>query len=164
MGEAAACAGGRGEGAVVAGTTARETARSPSEVLVLDDIRSLYVSSRLEKSLLLSLCIYTWNICHTMHLKSARAILFIQERIVFLADLSPALPLLLKDKLGPSENKVEAAIFNRFALARIYTGQASPSPGPAACALGQRAVGSSLFFLLSAHFVLIYILKEIFLW
>lgn len=81
-----------------------------------------------------------------MHLKSAQAILFIQERIVFLADLSPALLLLPKDKLGPLENKVVATIFNRFALAYIYIGQASPSPGPAACTLGQKPGGLRLFF------------------
>lgn len=81
-----------------------------------------------------------------MHLKSAQAARFIQERIVFPTDLSPALLLLLKDKLGPLENKVVDTIFNRFALAYIYTGQASPSPGPPACALGQKPGRVSLFF------------------
>lgn len=64
-----------------------------------------------------------------MLFKSAQAMLFIQERIVFLADLSPALPLLPEDKLGPSENKVVAAVCNRFALVCVYPGQESPSPG-----------------------------------
>lgn len=98
-----------------------------------------------------------------MHLKPAQTIVFIQERIVFLADLSPALLLLAKDKLGPLENKVVAAIFNRFALVYIYTGQGSPSPGPSACACGQKPGGLSLFFFLSVHFGLIYMVKEIFL-
>lgn len=83
-----------------------------------------------------------------MHLKAAQAVVFIEERIVFLADLSPALLLLAKDKLGPSENKVVAAIFNRFALVYICTGQASPSPGPSPCACGQKAGRLSLFFLI----------------
>ena len=83
-----------------------------------------------------------------MHLKSAQSILFIQERIVFLADLSPALLLLWKDKLGPLENKVVATIFSGFALAYIYIGQASPSSGPAACALRQKPGRLSLFFYL----------------
>lgn len=81
-----------------------------------------------------------------MHLKPAQTMVFIQERIVFLADLSPALLLLTKDKLGPLENKVVAAVFNRFALVYIYTGQASPSPGLSACACGQKPGGLSLFF------------------
>lgn len=82
-----------------------------------------------------------------MPLKSARAILFIQERIVFLSDLSPALLLLPKDKLGPLENKVVATIFNRFALAYIYIGQESPSLG-LACALGQKPKGGGEFIFL----------------
>lgn len=98
-----------------------------------------------------------------MHLKSARAILFIQERIVFLADLSPALLLLPKDKLGPLENKVVATIFNRFALAYIYLGQASPSPGPAASALGQKPGGLSLFFSICSLWFDLYAKRDIFI-
>lgn len=99
-----------------------------------------------------------------MHLKSAQALVFIQERIVFLTDLSPALLLLPKDKLGPFENKAVATVFNRFALAYIYIGQASPSPGPAACAHGRKPGGGEfIFFFLSVHLGLIYRLKEIFL-
>lgn len=89
-----------------------------------------------------------------MHLKAAQAVVFIQERIVFLL-------LLAKDKLGPSENKVVAAIFNRFALVYIYTGQASPSPGPSPCACG--GLSFFCFFFSSLHFGLIYMVKEIFL-
>lgn len=98
-----------------------------------------------------------------MHLKSAQAILFIQERIVFLADLFPALLLLPKDKLGPLENKVVATIFNRFALAYIYIGQASPSPGPAACALGQKPGGLSLFFFICSLWFDLYAKRDIFI-
>lgn len=98
-----------------------------------------------------------------MHLKSAQAILFIQERIVFLTDLSPALLLLLKDKLGPLENKAVATILNRFALAYIYIGQASPSPGLAACTLRQKPGGVSLFFFICSLWFDLYAKRDIFI-
>lgn len=142
VGEGAAGGGG------VAGTTARKTARSPSRIVGFRWYKiTLCLWLAWKISLSLPLYIHTWNICHRTHLKSARAILFIQERIVFLADLSPAHLLLPKDKLGPLENKVVATVFNGFALAYIYIGQASPSPGPAACALRQKNRGGLSLFL-----------------
>lgn len=139
------------------------TARSPSKMLALDDIRSLYIFLRLEKSLLLSLCIHTHEIYAIRCSSNQRRPCCLYRKGLCFSPTSPQ-PSLFCQRINWDLPKTKWWLqFVTDLLSCVFTqGRRALPRGGCLCSQAQSS-GVEFIFLLSVPFGLIYTRKEIFL-